>query len=148
MPGLGVTILITDKTLHPWNLLSRCEARLDAGSYGACAVFVGNMRTRHQGREVVSMRIECYPAMVKKQLADLLLRHQSYRRLIDVLVAHRIKNVYPGDCVVVVAVWSEHREEAYEVNRDILEALKSTIPFWKKETLADKSQSWLKDNSR
>ena len=143
-----VTILITDKPLHTWDLLSQYEARLDAGGYGACAIFVGSMRARHQGREVSAMQIEHYPAMVKKQLEDLLLRYQANRKFIDVLIAHRVKNVRPGDCIVVVAVWSEHREEAYEVNRGIVEALKSTIPFWKKETLTDQSQAWLKDNTR
>jgi molybdopterin synthase catalytic subunit len=47
---------------------------------------------------------------------------------------------------VLVAVWSAHRAAAYEANRFLMEALKSTAPFWKKEVLQDRSR-WVEQNT-
>jgi molybdopterin synthase catalytic subunit len=48
---------------------------------------------------------------------------------------------------VLVATWSSHRKEAYESNRYIMETLKTTAPFWKKENLLDGSSRWVGKNT-
>ena len=58
------------------------------------------------------------------------------------IILHRVGLVSPTDPIVLVATWSEHREDAFEATREIMEALKSEAPFWKKES-TDKGFRWV-----
>ena len=115
-------------------------------NFGATSVFVGTMRDFNEGDDVKSMFLEHYPGMTEKSLEKILQEANSQWDLIDVCIAHRVGDIYPGDPIVCVAVWSAHRKEAYEANRMIMEQLKSTAPFWKKEKLA-KSDRWVNKNT-
>ena len=46
----------------------------------------------------------------------------------------------------MVASWSEHREDAFEATRQIMESLKSEAPFWKKES-TDKGFRWVEPST-
>ena len=63
-------------------------------------------------------------------------------KIIDTIILHRVGLVSPSDPIVLVATWSEHREDAFEATREIMEALKSEAPFWKKES-TDKGFRWV-----
>ena len=63
-------------------------------------------------------------------------------KIIDSIVLHRVGVVNPSDPIVLVASWSEHREEAFEATRQIMESLKSEAPFWKKES-TNKGFRWV-----
>jgi molybdopterin synthase catalytic subunit len=43
-------------------------------------------------------------------------------------------------------VWSEHRKNAFDACRFIMEELKSSAPFWKKEKTKT-GEDWVKKNS-
>ena len=45
-------------------------------------------------------------------------------KIIDTIILHRVGLVSPSDPIVLVATWSEHREDAFEATREIMEALK------------------------
>ena len=64
-----------------------------------------------------------------------------------IYIAHRVGEVYPGDTIVVVAVWAAHRSDAMAANHYLVEQLKSRAPFWKKEQLADHRAQWLSSNT-
>ena len=50
----------------------------------------------------------------------------------------------PADTIVLLAVWSAHRDAAFSANRYLIEELKTRAPLWKKETLlADNSTQWV-----
>ncbi|OYX30151.1 MAG: hypothetical protein B7Z03_07110 [Hydrogenophilales bacterium 32-62-9] len=53
--------------------------------------------------------------------------------LLDVTVIHRVGRLLPGDPIVLVAVASSHRGEAFAACEFIMDALKTRAPFWKKE---------------
>lgn len=59
-----------------------------------------------------------------------------------VAVSHRIGHLDVGDAAVVVAVASEHRAEAFEVCRAVIEAIKSDLPVWKRQLEVDGTSSW------
>jgi molybdopterin synthase catalytic subunit len=59
-----------------------------------------------------------------------------------VAVSHRIGTLDVGDAAVVIAVASEHRAEAFEVCREIIEAIKRDLPVWKRQLESDGSTSW------
>ena len=66
--------------------------------------------------------------------------------LLDMLIAHRIGRLTPGDPIVVIAVWSAHRAAAFDACRYIMEDLKSRAPFWKKEEISGASR-WVEKNT-
>jgi molybdopterin synthase catalytic subunit len=59
-----------------------------------------------------------------------------------VAVSHRIGRLDVGDAAVVIAVASEHRAEAFEVCRAVIEAIKNDLPVWKRQLEVDGTSSW------
>lgn len=118
-----------------------------AGKFGATSVFVGSMRDFNQGDGVDSMYLEHYPGMTEKQLRRIVEQAQSQWRILESLVIHRVGLVKPEDALVVVAVWSAHRGDAFDASRFIMENLKSRAPFWKKERLASGAERWVDKNT-
>ena len=84
--------------------------------------------------------------MTEQQLEDMRSEAVSKHALEDALVVHRVGTIYPGDDIVLVAAFSAHRKEALAACREMMETLKSTAPFWKKETLAD-GERWVERNT-
>ena len=100
---------------------------------GAIASFVGLARDMNEGSGVAAMTLEHYPGMTEKALAALVDEANSRWALLDVTVIHRIGRLLPGDPIVLVAVASSHRGEAFVACEFIMDALKTRAPFWKKE---------------
>jgi molybdopterin synthase catalytic subunit len=67
-------------------------------------------------------------------------------KLLDILILHRYGDIKPDDSIVLIAVWSAHRGEAFEACRFLIESLKSRAPFWKRETLAS-GERWVDKNT-
>jgi len=117
-------------------------------NFGATAVFIGTMRDFNEGDDVTSMFLEHYPGMTEKSLETIIQEAMQKWNLLDVAIAHRVGTILPGDPIVCVAVWSSHRKEAYEANRMIMEQLKSSAPFWKKEQLDENNGRWVEKNTK
>lgn len=116
-------------------------------SAGASAHFIGTMRDHNEGDTVEGMVLEHYPGMTERELERITIDACRRHGLLDALVIHRYGALAPGDPIVLVAVWSEHRAAAFEGCRALMEALKSRAPFWKRETLADRSERWVSGNT-
>lgn len=143
-------IEIRETPFNPWDELQRYENETlrdhAAGKFGASSVFVGTMRDFNQGDTVQGMSLEHYPGMTEKELVRIVSEAAERWTLVDELVLHRVGALQPDEPIVLVAVWSAHRKEAFEACRHIMEALKSRAPFWKKEKLEDGSR-WVDNNS-
>ena len=100
---------------------------------GAIASFVGLARDINEGSGVAAMTLEHYPGMTEKALAALVDEASARWALLDVTVIHRIGRLLPGDPIVLVAVASRHRGEAFAACEFIMDYLKTQAPFWKKE---------------
>src|SRR5512135_1610552 len=100
---------------------------------GAIASFVGLARDMNEGSGVQAMTLEHYPGMTEKALAGLVEEARSRWALLDVTVIHRVGRLLPGDPIVLVAVASGHRGEAFAACEYLMDALKTRAPFWKKE---------------
>lgn len=135
----------------PWQYLSEQQIQHErdgvASKSGATAVFVGTMRDFNQGDDVVSMYLEHYPGMTLRQLETIAAEAKQQWNLDDVMIVHRVGKIEPAHSIVLVAVWSAHRAEAFSASRHIMEVLKHTAPFWKQETLSDGSQRWVEKNT-
>jgi molybdopterin synthase catalytic subunit len=112
--------------------------RLRAGDpkVGAVAAFVGVVRDLNEGRDVASMTLEHYPGMTEKALEAIVAQAKARWDIYDVLVIHRIGELRPTDPIVLVAVTSAHRGEAFAACEFVMDYLKTEAPFWKKEATA------------
>ena len=116
-------------------------------SDGAVVTFVGKVRDFNDGSVVTDLTLEHYPGMTEKQLGLVVAKAEEQWSLLDSLVIHRVGDVYPDDVLVLVAIWSVHRGDAFDASRYIMEELKSNVPFWKKEILADDNSRWVAKNT-
>ena len=121
-------------------------AALSAGreDVGAVASFVGLVRADKasgisalEGGAVREMTLEHYPGMTEKALEAIVAEARRRWALFGVRVIHRVGRLLPGDRIVLVAVASAHRGEAFAACEFIMDYLKTRAPFWKREATAD-----------
>lgn len=136
-------IRIVHTAFNPWQAL----ARYAAPAHGAIDVFVGTMRDFNEGDAVKALFLDYYPVMTEKQLAHIVEEARTQWQVLDVLLIHRVGEILPKQSIVLVAVWANHRGDAFDACRYIMEALKSKAPFWKKERLTNDEERWLTHNS-
>lgn len=125
--------------------LSTEVAKLRTGhkDIGAVVSFVGTVRDINEGDEVSVLELEHYPGMTEKALEKIRLEAHQRWKLESSLIIHRIGKMYPTDQIVLVAVSSRHRENAFYASHFIMDYLKTNAPFWKKETLPDGEERWV-----
>jgi len=146
-------VKITGIAFDPWEELSSFQTAMKReGEYGACANFVGTMRDMNEGDVVNGMFLEHYPGMTEKHLEKIVQAAKQQWDILEALVIHRVGELLPNDPIVLVAVWSAHRKDAFEASRFIMEDLKSKAPFWKKESLKSTGQTaeknrWVEKNT-
>ena len=100
---------------------------------GAVASFVGLVRDANDGHAIRAMTLEHYPGMTEKALEDICAQAHARWDLLDTLVIHRVGPLKPGDRIVLVGVASGHRGEAFAACEFIMDYLKTSAPFWKRE---------------
>ena len=95
-------------------------------SIGAVASFVGVVRE-------VAMTLEHYPGMTENSIRKIAEEARSRWQVIDCTVIHRYGELQPSDQIVLVAVASAHRGDAFAACEFIMDYLKTRAPFWKRE---------------
>ena len=110
-------------------------AQLRAGDarVGAVVSFIGTVRDMNDGVGVSEMELEHYPGMTETALQDIVAQAKARWNIFDALVSHRVGPLKPLDQIVLVAVTSAHRGEAFAACEFIMDYLKTRAPFWKKE---------------
>ena len=117
-----------------FDLTSEVKAlRKDDPRVGAVVTFVGTVRDMNDGSQVKGMTLEHYPGMTEKSLEVIIKQARSRWDLYKTLVIHRVGPLLPEDQIVLVAVTSAHRGEAFAACEFIMDYLKTAAPFWKKE---------------
>ena len=104
---------------------------------GAVASFVGLVRDVNDGSGVQAMTLEHYPGMTEKALEAIVAEAKGRWEIYNALVIHRVGPLKPCDQIVLVAVTSSHRGEAFAACEFIMDYLKTRAPFWKREATAD-----------
>jgi len=113
-------------------------AALSAGreDVGAVASFVGLVRADKSSGDVGAVRamtLEHYPGMTEKALEAIVAEARERWDILGARVIHRVGRLLPGDRIVLVAVASSHRGDAFAACEFIMDYLKTRAPFWKKE---------------
>ena len=104
---------------------------------GAVVTFLGTVRDMNDGSQVKAMTLEHYPGMTEKALQEILDQAKARWDVYQTLVIHRVGPLLPEDQIVLVAVTSAHRGEAFSACEFIMDYLKTAAPFWKKEDTPD-----------
>jgi molybdopterin synthase catalytic subunit len=99
-------------------------------SIGAVASFVGLVRD-------VQMTLEHYPGMTERAIEKIVEEAKGRWQVMDCTVIHRYGALKPNDQIVLVAVASAHRGDAFAACEFIMDYLKTQAPFWKKEQTAE-----------
>jgi molybdopterin synthase catalytic subunit len=115
--------------------LSAEVAALRAGQpgVGAVAAFVGLVRDMNEGSGVSEMALEHYPGMTEKALEAIVAEARARWDILGARIIHRVGTLQPCDQIVLVAVSSAHRGEAFAACEFIMDYLKTRAPFWKRE---------------
>ena len=86
---------------------------------------------------VQSMTLEHYPGMTENALEAIVAEARGRWDIYGVRVIHRVGRLLPGDRIVLVAVASAHRGEAFAACEFIMDYLKTRAHFWKNEQTPD-----------
>lgn len=113
---------------------------------GAVAAFVGLVRDLNDGSGVSTLTLEHYPGMTEAALEEICAQARARWDLIDLLVIHRVGELAPLDQIVLVAVSSAHRGEAFAACEFVMDYLKTRAPFWKKER-TPQGERWVEARS-
>ncbi len=110
---------------------------------GAIVTFTGTVRGGGAGGQISSMTLEHYPGMTEAELERVEAEANARWPLQASLIVHRVGTLLPGDNIVLVVTASPHRRAAFEAAEFLMDYLKTSAPFWKKEAALDGSGSWV-----
>ena len=149
LPEVNLKVKICSDAFNPWQEIQDFQSTFTnaSGKMGATNIFIGTMRDFNENTGVHSMTLEYYPGMTEKQLEKIGADAKQRWHILDAYIVHRVGVIRPDDTIVAVAVWSSHRGDAFDACRFIMEALKSTAPFWKKELLESGQTRWVEKNT-
>jgi molybdopterin synthase catalytic subunit len=112
------------------------------GNIGAIVSFVGLVRDINDGDMVNMLTLEHYPEMTEKALQIIEIEAKTRWDIIDSLIIHRVGTLKPQDQIVLVAITSAHRSDAFHACEFIMDYLKTSAPFWKKE-VTNQGERWV-----
>ena len=135
-----MTVLVQTQDFDVGLLLN--QLRLANPSAGALVSFVGQVRDINDGDLVNTLTLEHYPGMTESALSAIETQASARWTLIDSLIIHRVGTLKPLEQIVLVAVLSAHRTEAFKACEFIMDYLKTQAPFWKKE-ITPTGERWL-----
>jgi len=142
-------VVLLDQVFDPFQALSEYQnTYIPAGKHGGSCNFIGNMRDFNDGHDGISvMYLDHYPGMTEKHIEQVCQDAMDRWDIIDCCVVHRYGEIKPNEAIVLVGVWSEHRAQAFDACRFIINDLKHRAPFWKRETTPDGAR-WVEHNTK
>ncbi|UTF61157.1 molybdenum cofactor biosynthesis protein MoaE [Gilvimarinus sp. DA14] len=110
---------------------------------GGVVQFVGRVRPDHAADPVVALELEHYPAMTQAALQALVEEACERWPLHSARVIHRVGRIAAGEQIVLVTVAAAHRDQAFQGARFLIDKLKTSAPFWKKEHRRSGAVAWV-----
>lgn len=109
---------------------------------GAVATFTGLVRDSGDLQGVTGLYLEHYPGMTEQVIRDLIRQARERWDIRRVTVIHRVGTLRLSDQIVFVGVASAHRGDAFAACQFLMDVLKTSAPFWKKE-LTETGEHWV-----
>ena len=130
----NVWLEITATTLdvgavYDWSVTDTC---------GAVVLFSGTVRNHSEGRTGVhTLSYEAFEEEVIPKCREIVSEMKNqWNDLGRIALIHRVGDLKLGESSVLVVVSAPHRPEAFEAARFGIDALKATVPIWKREAWA------------
>jgi len=115
------------------------EGRTDIG---AVVSFSGICRGSENGEPIAALTLEHYPGMAEAEIGRHADEALSRWPLQGLTIVHRFGRIAPGENIVLVVTASSHRQAAFEAAEFLMDYLKTSAPFWKREE-SRKGTSWV-----
>ena len=115
-------------------------ARLTDGrrDIGAVVTFTG--LCRDEGGKLTALELEHYPGMAEAEISRICRVAIARWPVTGLTAIHRFGKIAPGGNIVLVLATSPHRQAAFDAANFVMDYLKTSAPFWKKEHFADGSE--------
>jgi molybdopterin synthase catalytic subunit len=137
-PVSGGAFVVTEEPLS----LEAVVAEVADESAGAVATFTGTVRSESRGRAVQHLEYEAYAEMAETVMVGLATVLKARYAVHEIAIHHRVGLVKIGEASVVIAVSAPHRADALAACKDAIDALKETVPLWKKEVY-EGGEEWI-----
>ena len=109
---------------------------------GAVVLFHGVARNHSEGRRVLALDYDAYPALAETKLREVAGEVRRRWPITGIAVLHRTGRLEIGETSLLVAVSSAHRQEAFEACHYAVDRIKQVVPVWKKEIWEDGTGEW------
>ena len=109
---------------------------------GAVVSFSGICRGSENGEPIAALTLEHYPGMAEAEIGRHADEALSRWPLQGLTIVHRFGRIAPGENIVLVVTASSHRQAAFEAAEFLMDYLKTSAPFWKREE-SRKGTSWV-----
>jgi molybdopterin synthase catalytic subunit len=109
---------------------------------GAVASFLGVVRSTRE-RPIEAMTLEHYPAMTLPALERIATEAVARFSLLGCTIIHRHGTLRRGEKIVLVLTAAGHRQAALDATAYLIDWLKTSAPFWKKEHFAGGGAAWV-----
>lgn len=110
----------------------------DRRDIGAVVTFTG--LCRDEGGQLAALELEHYPGMAEAEIARICRVAIERWPVTGLTAIHRFGKIAPGGNIVLVLAASKHRQAAFDAANFVMDYLKTSAPFWKKEHFADGSE--------
>ena len=127
-------------------ILKMKESNLSVGAVVTFTGFVRDFYDNKEGKKLEQLELEHYAGMTEKMLSKIELEANARWLLEDTQIIHRVGVLLPSDPIVLVAVASKHRGDAFDACHFIIDYLKVDAPFWKKE-ITSSGERWVDERS-
>jgi len=123
---------LVHQPIEPREIIESLKAPED----GAVVVFDGFVRNNFKGRRTLYLEYEAYEPMARAQMRRIAAEIRAKFAVHRLAIVHRLGRVEIGESSVLIAVSSPHRAAAFDACRWAIDALKRTVPIWKREYFA------------
>ncbi|HEX4976489.1 MAG TPA: molybdenum cofactor biosynthesis protein MoaE [Nocardioides sp.] len=134
-------VRLVDIRETPLSVAEALEALADV-SAGGLTLFVGTVRDHDGGKQVGGLEYSAHPTALER-LREVCAGVAQEYDVRGVVAVHRVGSLGLGDAAVVVATAADHRGQAFDASRALIDRLKATVPIWKHQLFADGSDEWV-----
>lgn len=133
---------VVDAQERELDIATAFEFVADPG-FGGYNAFVGRIRDLNHGHAVIGVSYDMFDALAMQRFGEIAADVvASFGPDIRVWIEHAKGRLDVGGIAVVIAVGTRHRDEAFRACRQVIEAVKHTVPIWKQEHYEDGSSEW------
>ncbi|QEE47307.1 molybdenum cofactor biosynthesis protein MoaE [Rhizobium sp. WL3] len=98
---------------------------------GALVSFIG--LCRDEAGTLAALELEHYPGMAEAEMLRICELAIERFSLLGLTAVHRFGRIEAGDQIVLVIAAAPHRQAAFDGANFVMDFLKTSAPFWKKE---------------